>query len=79
MAALVGPLWPRVDLLDGDHEVVPGVRTVVTGGHTPGHQMVYVDLASGTAAITGDAVYLREAAAAGLPMGYFVAVADELP
>jgi len=27
-------------LLDGDTEIVPGVKTVVTPGHTPGHQSV---------------------------------------
>ena len=31
-----------VDLLDGDAEVAPGVTVEVTGGHTAGHQMVWV-------------------------------------
>jgi glyoxylase-like metal-dependent hydrolase (beta-lactamase superfamily II) len=30
----------HLTLLDGDTEIVPGVRTVVTPGHTPGHQSV---------------------------------------
>ena len=30
----------HLTLLDGDSEIVPGVRTVVTPGHTPGHQSV---------------------------------------
>lgn len=33
----------RVDLVDGETEVLPGVRVVPTGGHTPGHQMVVFD------------------------------------
>jgi glyoxylase-like metal-dependent hydrolase (beta-lactamase superfamily II) len=31
---------------------------VFTGGHTPAHQMVYVEVPSGAAIITGDAAYL---------------------
>ena len=30
----------QMDLLDGDAEIAPGVRVVVTPGHTPGHQCV---------------------------------------
>ncbi len=30
----------QLTLLDGDTQIVPGVRTVVTPGHTPGHQSV---------------------------------------
>jgi len=30
----------QMTLLDGDSEIVPGVRVVVTPGHTPGHQSV---------------------------------------
>lgn len=33
----------RLDLLDGDVEVAPGVRVHVTGGHTPGHQCVFLN------------------------------------
>ena len=29
--------------VSGDHEVVPGVSTILTAGHTPGHQSVLVD------------------------------------
>lgn len=32
----------RLVLLDGDSEVVPGIRTHVTGGHTRGHQCVFI-------------------------------------
>jgi glyoxylase-like metal-dependent hydrolase (beta-lactamase superfamily II) len=28
----------RLDLIDGDTEILPGIRAVKTGGHTPGHQ-----------------------------------------
>ena len=58
IAKLVSTLWDRVDLLDEERELFPGIRTVFTGGHTPAHQMVYVEVPSGTAIITGDAAYL---------------------
>jgi len=55
VARLVHEHWPRVDLLDGEAEVAPGVRCVPMPGHTPAHQAVYVATASGTAIIAGDA------------------------
>jgi glyoxylase-like metal-dependent hydrolase (beta-lactamase superfamily II) len=39
--------------LEGDAEIVPGVRVVLTPGHTPGGQSVAVETAKGTAIITG--------------------------
>ncbi|HYW27030.1 MAG TPA: MBL fold metallo-hydrolase, partial [Terriglobales bacterium] len=33
----------RFELLDGDAEVLPGVRVVATPGHTSGHQSVVID------------------------------------
>jgi glyoxylase-like metal-dependent hydrolase (beta-lactamase superfamily II) len=33
----------QMRLLDGDTEIVPGVRTVLTPGHTPGHQSVIIE------------------------------------
>jgi glyoxylase-like metal-dependent hydrolase (beta-lactamase superfamily II) len=37
---------PAIDwrLADGDADVAPGVRSVLTAGHTPGHQSFVVDL-----------------------------------
>jgi glyoxylase-like metal-dependent hydrolase (beta-lactamase superfamily II) len=31
-----------VQLIDGDAEVVPGIRTQVTNGHTRGHQIIHI-------------------------------------
>jgi glyoxylase-like metal-dependent hydrolase (beta-lactamase superfamily II) len=74
---LVGPLWNRIEILDGEGELFPGIRTVLTGGHTPAHQMLYVDLPSGTAIITGDAAYVADInVTQQVPMGYFVNLAD---
>ena len=55
VARLIEPLWHRVDLLDDDSELFPGIRTVAMPGHTPAHQAIYVQTAGGTAIIAGDA------------------------
>jgi glyoxylase-like metal-dependent hydrolase (beta-lactamase superfamily II) len=55
VAELINPLWHRVHLLEGDHEVLPGIHCVLyANSHTPGHQCVYVDTRNGRAAIVGD-------------------------
>lgn len=55
VARLVHELWNQVEILDGDTELLPGIRCVMMPGHTPGHQAVYVDTESGTTIIAGDA------------------------
>ena len=37
----------RVRFLDGDSEILPGLSTIFTGGHTPGHQAIKVQTANG--------------------------------
>ena len=62
-----------MEIVDGDADIAPGIRTVRTGGHTPHHQMVYVDVPSGQAVITGDNVYAADPGATqGVPPGYYV-------
>lgn len=79
IAKLINPLWPQLELVQGDVEIAPGVRTVVTGGHAPYHQMVYVDLDSGQAVITGDVMYIAELAIAERrPPGYVVNMEDAI-
>ena len=69
---LVEDLWDQVELLDGDAEIVPGIQAIFTGGHSPGHQMFYVELDSGRAIITGDNTYnLALGFERGVPPGYF--------
>jgi glyoxylase-like metal-dependent hydrolase (beta-lactamase superfamily II) len=46
----------RFELLDGDAEIVPGVRVIATPGHTVGHQCVLVGEA-GADLLVGDAAY----------------------
>jgi len=33
----LGPLKERISLIEGEVEIVPGVRAIATFGHTPGH------------------------------------------
>lgn len=43
----------EVVTVEGDREIVPGVRVLFTPGHTPGGQSVAVETEDGTAIITG--------------------------
>ena len=54
--------FPGADyrLLDGDTEIVSGIRAVATPGHTPGHQSVAVDTDEGLAIVAGQAVETRD-------------------
>jgi N-acyl homoserine lactone hydrolase len=62
----------RFELLDGDTEILPGLRAITTPGHTVGHQSVVVDSADGLSdVLVGDAVYT--------PREYLDPAADELP
>ena len=42
---------------DGDHDLVPGIRVLLTPGHSPGHQSLVVDQADGPTLLTGQAIY----------------------
>ena len=46
----------RFELMDGDAEVLPGVRVIATPGHTAGHQSVLID-GDGEEVLIGDAAY----------------------
>ena len=50
----------RFELLDGDTEIVPGIRVITTPGHTAGHQAIEVETTTGSALITGDACWTVE-------------------
>ena len=45
----------RLEVLDGDRVLAPGVRVVPTPGHTPGHQSVLISSGTEKAVILGDA------------------------
>jgi len=46
----------NLTLVDGDREIVPGVRVVKTGGHTQGHQVVFFESNGKGAIHIGDLV-----------------------
>jgi N-acyl homoserine lactone hydrolase len=54
------PFWlhGRYRTVDGDHEVLPGIRLMLTPGHTQGLQTVLVTTSLGTVALASDTVPL---------------------
>lgn len=52
------PVQDRFELLDGDTQLLDGIRVVHLPGHTPGSQGVVVDTANGPCLIAGDCVNL---------------------
>lgn len=57
VAALVDTLWDRVELIEGDVELFPGVDCIhYPNSHTPGSQCVYVDTMDGVVGLVGDMV-----------------------
>ncbi len=52
-----GFMSARFELLDGDAEVLPGLRVIATPGHTSGHQSVLVATPTGMDVLIGDAAY----------------------
>lgn len=49
----------RLQVVAGDAQVAPGIRVSVTGGHTAGHQAVYIQDQEQTLVFTGDFLLLR--------------------
>ena len=47
----------RVDFIDGDMELFPGIKCVLANAHTGGHQHVEVQTDAGKAILVGDTVY----------------------
>jgi glyoxylase-like metal-dependent hydrolase (beta-lactamase superfamily II) len=54
----------RVEFLDGDSEILPGIRVTITGGHTRRHQAVWIESEGEIAVFAGDI----------LPMSHFVKI-----
>ena len=50
----------RMDAVDGEAEVAPGVRIIPTPGHSPGHQSVLVEAEEAVYLIAGDFLDLYE-------------------
>jgi glyoxylase-like metal-dependent hydrolase (beta-lactamase superfamily II) len=69
-------LGTKFELLDGDAEIVEGVRVIATPGHTPGHQSVLVNTANGRYCIAGDAVMQYENLEKRIPPGVHTSMID---
>lgn len=55
--AIIGEFWYRVNVIEGDFEVVRNVKCVLfEDSHTPGSQAVYIETSKGTVILTGDLV-----------------------
>jgi glyoxylase-like metal-dependent hydrolase (beta-lactamase superfamily II) len=66
------PQWLSPTLIDGEHEVAPGVRVMPTPGHTPHHVSVVVEDAGSsgrTLFLAGDASYREDLMRAGVSDG----------
>ncbi len=68
-ALLVAQSEGRLRLVDEDAVIVPGVTVQLAGGHTPGSQIVVVDILEGPAVIAGDETYLYRNNQAHIPVG----------
>jgi glyoxylase-like metal-dependent hydrolase (beta-lactamase superfamily II) len=68
----------RIRPIETDTSIVPGVRAMRVGGHTPGSQMLVVDTLEGEAVITGDAIPLHRNYRDNIPSGIVVDTLEAL-
>ena len=59
----------RVEVIDGDHDLFPGISSLWTGGHSPGSQAVVVETKKGSAVICGDVVPRYQNVCEDIPCG----------
>lgn len=65
------PEWAAIDpalarMVDGDIELAPGVRALLTPGHTPGHQSIVIDAADGCIVIAAQCIFRASAWSGGV-------------
>jgi glyoxylase-like metal-dependent hydrolase (beta-lactamase superfamily II) len=66
----------RIELIDGDFELYPGLELIKAGGHTPGSQMVALQTAAGKAVLCGDIAYTRRNIRDRIPVGWYTHLPD---
>jgi glyoxylase-like metal-dependent hydrolase (beta-lactamase superfamily II) len=72
LAHYLDPIRGRIQGIEGDLELEPGIRLLKLGGHSPGCTAVMVDTAEGTVALAGDGVYNYKNLELNWPMGAFI-------
>lgn len=50
----------KIDVVDGEEEIAPGIRVFPSPGHSPGHQSVEIDTADGTYIACGDSIFIYD-------------------
>ncbi len=63
-------MLPNLDVVKGEVEIRPGIRTLPVPGHTPGSQAILVDTDQGRYVIAGDAVFTYENLERDIPPGF---------
>jgi glyoxylase-like metal-dependent hydrolase (beta-lactamase superfamily II) len=66
----------RIELIDGDVELYPGLELLKAGGHTPGSQMVALQTAAGKAVLCGDIAYTYKNIRDHIPVGWYFNLGD---
>jgi glyoxylase-like metal-dependent hydrolase (beta-lactamase superfamily II) len=67
-----------LELVDGDYEIEPGLKVVRTGGHTRGHQCVFIESEGQKAMYMGDLIPTRAHVPLPYIMGYDLFPLDTL-
>jgi glyoxylase-like metal-dependent hydrolase (beta-lactamase superfamily II) len=68
----------RLERVDGDRELYPGVTVTAGGGHTPGSQYVTVNTLNGPIVIAGDTTYMYKNNTRHIPIGTYVNSSENL-
>ncbi len=68
--------FQRMKVIDGDAELFPGIRCLLTPGHTPGQMSVLIDTEKGQYVIASDLLPLYENIECGIPNGICISFAD---
>ena len=66
----------RIELIDGDVELYPGLELLKAGGHTPGSQMIALETAAGKAVLCGDIAYTYRNIREHIPVGWYYNLGD---
>jgi len=60
---------PNLRAIEGERDIMKGIRVIQTPGHTAGHQSVIIELGETTYVYTGDVSPVRENWETGIPVG----------